>query len=335
MDKPRPRSKPKGDVHSPRMRFLDRATPPHIFTLIVLTGLGALSMNIFLPSLPAMTEHFDTDYRLMQLSVALYLAVNAVLQIVVGPISDRYGRRPSCSGASPSSFWPRWAASSRPRSRSSSPSACCRRSSWWASCWAARWCATCTPGSGRQPDRLCHDGHGRGADDRPGHRRRAGRNLGWQANFWMLAIIGACPRPVWRDLGETAARGLPASPSSSRIPRAFRLPPLLGLLPRRRLRLGRLLRLSRRRALCGLRGLRPLRGRGRPYFGAPALGYFFGNWLSGRYSVRVGINGMILWGTILSTAGPDRVAPAVPRRASRLRCLLRLHDLRGAWATAW
>jgi DHA1 family bicyclomycin/chloramphenicol resistance-like MFS transporter len=51
-------------------------------------------MNIFLPSLPAMTEHFDTDYRLMQLSVALYLAVNAVLQIVVGPISDRYGRRP-------------------------------------------------------------------------------------------------------------------------------------------------------------------------------------------------------------------------------------------------
>jgi DHA1 family bicyclomycin/chloramphenicol resistance-like MFS transporter len=39
------------------------------------------------------------------------------------------------------------------------------------------------------------------------------------------------------------------------------------------------------------------------YFGAPALGYFFGNWLSGRYSVRVGINGMILWGTILSAGG--------------------------------
>ena len=73
---------------------MDRSTPPHIFTLIVLTGLGALSMNIFLPSLPAMSEHFSTDYRVMQLSVALYLAGSAVLQIVVGPISDRYGRRP-------------------------------------------------------------------------------------------------------------------------------------------------------------------------------------------------------------------------------------------------
>jgi DHA1 family bicyclomycin/chloramphenicol resistance-like MFS transporter len=81
-------------MSAPAIRFLDRASPPHIFTLIVLTGLGALSMNIFLPSLPAMTEHFATDYRVMQLSVALYLAVNAMLQIVIGPISDRYGRRP-------------------------------------------------------------------------------------------------------------------------------------------------------------------------------------------------------------------------------------------------
>jgi DHA1 family bicyclomycin/chloramphenicol resistance-like MFS transporter len=39
------------------------------------------------------------------------------------------------------------------------------------------------------------------------------------------------------------------------------------------------------------------------YFGAPALGYFFGNWISGRFSVRAGINAMILWGTIISAAG--------------------------------
>jgi DHA1 family bicyclomycin/chloramphenicol resistance-like MFS transporter len=32
--------------------------------------------------------------------------------------------------------------------------------------------------------------------------------LGWQANFWMLAILGALVLAlVWRDLGETAARG--------------------------------------------------------------------------------------------------------------------------------
>ena len=78
----------------PKVRFLDRTTPPHIVTLILLAGLSALAMNVFLPSLPKMTEHFETKYRVMQLSVAIYLAVNAALQIVIGPISDKFGRRP-------------------------------------------------------------------------------------------------------------------------------------------------------------------------------------------------------------------------------------------------
>lgn len=76
-----------------RSKFLDRATPPHISTLIILSGLPALSMTLFLPSLPNMTEYFQTEYRVIQLSVATYLLVNAVLQVVVGPISDYYGRR--------------------------------------------------------------------------------------------------------------------------------------------------------------------------------------------------------------------------------------------------
>ncbi|MEQ8919224.1 MAG: MFS transporter, partial [Roseovarius sp.] len=78
----------------PPRRFLDRTTPPHVLTLITLSALAALAMNIFLPSLPAMAAHFGTDYSVMQLSVALYLGVNAVLQLFVGAISDRVGRRP-------------------------------------------------------------------------------------------------------------------------------------------------------------------------------------------------------------------------------------------------
>ena len=78
----------------PRVRFLDRTTPPHISTLILLAGLSALAMNIFLPSLPGMVAYFNTEYRLIQLSVALYLGVNAALQLLMGPISDRWGRRP-------------------------------------------------------------------------------------------------------------------------------------------------------------------------------------------------------------------------------------------------
>jgi DHA1 family bicyclomycin/chloramphenicol resistance-like MFS transporter len=76
------------------VRFLDRTTPPHIFTLTLMAGIAAMNMNVFLPSLPMMAEHFGTDYAVMQLSVSLYLAATAVLQIVIGPLSDRYGRRP-------------------------------------------------------------------------------------------------------------------------------------------------------------------------------------------------------------------------------------------------
>ncbi|MCY4542459.1 MAG: multidrug effflux MFS transporter [Rhodobacteraceae bacterium] len=76
-----------------RHRFLDRSTPPHLVTLIMLAAIPALSMTLFLPSLPNMTEYFATDYRVMQLSVAIYLLVNAVLQVIVGPISDYWGRR--------------------------------------------------------------------------------------------------------------------------------------------------------------------------------------------------------------------------------------------------
>jgi len=76
------------------IRFLDRSTPPHIATLILIAGLAALSLNIFLPSLPLMADHFNVSYGVMQLSVSLYLAATAVLQIFVGPVSDHYGRRP-------------------------------------------------------------------------------------------------------------------------------------------------------------------------------------------------------------------------------------------------
>lgn len=74
-------------------------TPPKIITLTLLAGLSALSMNIFLPSLPGMAVYFNVPYGVMQQSVALYLALSAILQIAIGPISDRYGRRPVILGA--------------------------------------------------------------------------------------------------------------------------------------------------------------------------------------------------------------------------------------------
>lgn len=79
-------------------RFLDRATPPHIATLVLAAGLAAMSMNIFLPSLATMAEHFGTSYAVMQLAVSGYLAGTAVIQIAIGPLSDLFGRRPVMLG---------------------------------------------------------------------------------------------------------------------------------------------------------------------------------------------------------------------------------------------
>lgn len=50
--------------------------------------------NMFLPSLSNMAQSFEIDYATMSLSVALYLAMTGVLQLILGPLSDRYGRRP-------------------------------------------------------------------------------------------------------------------------------------------------------------------------------------------------------------------------------------------------
>ncbi|NRB04374.1 MAG: multidrug effflux MFS transporter [Rhodobacteraceae bacterium] len=69
-------------------------TPPHLATLIVLTAVSLLTLNMFIPSLVNIARDFEADYALVSLAVAGYLGVTAVLQLVIGPLSDLYGRRP-------------------------------------------------------------------------------------------------------------------------------------------------------------------------------------------------------------------------------------------------
>ncbi|KXG86723.1 multidrug effflux MFS transporter [Agrobacterium bohemicum] len=74
--------------------ILNRSTPPHVVTLVLIAGVAALCMNIFLPSLAAMAVYFETDYAVMQFAVSGYLATTALLQLIIGPLSDLFGRRP-------------------------------------------------------------------------------------------------------------------------------------------------------------------------------------------------------------------------------------------------
>lgn len=63
-------------------------------TLVIAAALGPLAMNVFLPSLPGITDYFKTTEATSQLSVSLYLTAVALLQLVFGPLSDKFGRRP-------------------------------------------------------------------------------------------------------------------------------------------------------------------------------------------------------------------------------------------------
>lgn len=61
--------------------------------LTAVVGLGALSIDMFLPSLPAIAAAFAAPPATVQLTVTLFLVAFAVAQLVYGPLSDRYGRR--------------------------------------------------------------------------------------------------------------------------------------------------------------------------------------------------------------------------------------------------
>jgi MFS transporter, DHA1 family, multidrug resistance protein len=62
--------------------------------LSLLTALGPLSMDTYLPALPAISEALQAPIAQVQFTISSYLIGFAVGQMIYGPVSDRYGRRP-------------------------------------------------------------------------------------------------------------------------------------------------------------------------------------------------------------------------------------------------
>lgn len=59
-----------------------------------LAGIGTLSTTIILPSFPSMAADIGVPARELGLLLSSFFAAFAVGQLLVGPLSDRYGRRP-------------------------------------------------------------------------------------------------------------------------------------------------------------------------------------------------------------------------------------------------
>jgi MFS transporter, DHA1 family, multidrug resistance protein len=62
--------------------------------LIATTSIGPTTLNIVVPALPEIANRLASDVATIQLTVSIYLVGLAVGQLVMGPLSDRFGRRP-------------------------------------------------------------------------------------------------------------------------------------------------------------------------------------------------------------------------------------------------
>jgi DHA1 family bicyclomycin/chloramphenicol resistance-like MFS transporter len=66
--------------------------------LAALVALGPLSVDVYLPAMPAMMTALGTDIQHMHLTLSTYLAGFALFHLACGPLADRFGRKPILVG---------------------------------------------------------------------------------------------------------------------------------------------------------------------------------------------------------------------------------------------
>ncbi len=69
-----------------------------LIMLVTVAAISPLGINLYLPSMPGMAASLGVDYAAVQVTLSVYLAAVAVGQLIIGPVSDRYGRRPALLG---------------------------------------------------------------------------------------------------------------------------------------------------------------------------------------------------------------------------------------------
>jgi DHA1 family bicyclomycin/chloramphenicol resistance-like MFS transporter len=277
-----------------------------MLTLVLLASISALAMNSFLPSLPNMAEHFGSSTALMGLSVGVYLGTSAIFQILVGPLSDRIGRRTvslwaliifivvsiSCVYA-PNTFVFMFL-------RALQAIAAC-------TFVVARAIVRDTTETQESGSKIAYISMGTAICPMFGPALGGLMDgwIGWEANFWFIGGLGLFILIIaYFDLGETVPENTQGFRQQfSEYPELLLSRRFWGYCLASAFGAGAFFAYLGGGPFVGsiVYNLSPeMLGL---YFGAPAIGYFFGNFLSGRFTIRFGIDAMILWGLWIIFAG--------------------------------
>lgn len=280
---------------------------PHLATLVLASAVSPLAINMFVPSIPSIASEFGASYATVQLGLSLFLAMVAVLQLAIGPLSDLVGRRPvmlagmvlflagtviTLVASDATTFLIGRVIQSASATGIVLSRAVVR--DLFSQDRAASMIGYVTMGMAVAP--MIGPAIGGVVD----------AVFGWRASFWILLALGLVALGTLAiDLPETNAhRGVP---------------------PRTQLRIyGQLLRSGRfwlftlaatlsAAVFFGFLGGGPAIASGplamSPaeyglWFALCALGYMIGNYLSGRFSERIGVIRMVFFGCLVTLIGP-------------------------------
>jgi len=289
------------------VRFLNRSTPPHILTLILLASISALTMNIFLPSLPNIASELNSSTSILGLSVGIYLASSAVLQLIIGPFSDQFGRRPLilwsliifCISTLATVFITNTAQFLILRIFQAISASCM--------VLARAIVRDTTESIEKAGSKIAYVTMGMALVPMvgPAIGGLLDYQYGWEASFWLLFILGLVILIVsFFDVGETLSNHNQSFLQQiSTYPSLLRSKRFWGYCLSSAFVSGAFFSYLGGAPFVGneVFGLEP-KDLGF-WFGAPAIGYVLGNFLSGRFSTKIGLDKMIFLGVTTALFG--------------------------------
>lgn len=283
-----------------------RAPSPRLATLVIATSVGPLALNVFLPSLPGMARYFAVDYDVVQLALSLYLVAMALLQLILGPASDRYGRRPVLLTSLVIFLVATLAAIQSPNIH---VLLACRIMQAFAAAGIvlSRAIVRDTVDAEDAASRIGYITMGMSVT--PMIAPFIGGYLeeiyGWKASFWLTFVFGLLALVVvYRDLAETNRN------RSASFGRQFRAYPELIASPRfwgytltAMFASGAFFAFLGGGPYVSTEMLKLTPSQYGFYFGLISIGYMLGNFISGRFSRQWGMNRMMMTGNIFATIG--------------------------------